>query len=89
MPLDAALDAIAHFARAGRRLDTWEGWVKLRDGARAKSLEHTGSFAMPREADRAAQAAREGMQRAQARWDRDPENPGAALYFALTFAPAT
>jgi hypothetical protein len=86
LPLDAALEAIGHFARAGRRLETWEGWVKLRDGGRTKSLEHTGSFALPRDAERAAQAARDGMQRAQARWSRDPEYPGAALYFALTFA---
>jgi hypothetical protein len=89
LPLDDALEAIAHFQRAGRRLETWEGWVQLRDGGRARSLEHTGSFALPRDAERAAATAREGMQRAQARWARDPEYPGAALYFALTFAPVT
>jgi hypothetical protein len=70
-------------------VETWEGWVKLREGGRAKSLEHAGSFALPRDAERAAIAARDGMQRAQARWDRDPEYPGGALYFALSFAPAT
>lgn len=61
----------------------------MRDGGRSKSLEHSGSFALPREPDRAADVARESMQRAQTRWERHPEYPGAALYFALTFAPVT
>ena len=73
----------------GRRLENWEGWVKLRDGSRARSLTHAGSFALPREPQRAADTARDGMQRAQARWDRDPEYPGAELYFALSFGETT
>jgi hypothetical protein len=89
LPYDAALEAIAHFARAGRPVQTWEGWVKMRDGGRARSLAHAGSFALPRDPDRAAQVAREGMDRSRARWERAPEYPGAALYFALTFGPAT
>ena len=61
----------------------------MRDGGRARSLAHSGSFALPGEAQRAADAARTGMQHAQARWDRDPEYPNATLYFGLTFARAT
>ena len=61
----------------------------MRDGGRTRSLAHAGSFALSREAERAAQAATEGMRAAQARWDRDPEYPGAALYFALVFSPVT
>ena len=89
LPLQAAIEAIDHFARAGRRLESWEGWVKMRDGGRARSLAHSGSFALPGEAQRAAEAARTGMQHAQARWDRNPEYPNATLYFGLTFARAT
>ena len=89
LPLDAALQAIDHMARAGRRVQTWEGWVKLPDGGRARSLAHAGSFALPREVDRAATTTRDGLQRAQARWDRDPEYPNAKLYFALAFEPVT
>lgn len=61
----------------------------MRDGSRAKSLSHAGSFALPRDVQRAADAARDGMQRAQTRWDRNPEYPNATLYFGLTFGPAT
>lgn len=61
----------------------------MRDGGRARSLTHSGSFALPCDTHRAVEAARAGMQRAQARWDRDPEYQNAALYFGLTFAPPT
>ena len=89
LPKDAALEAIAHFATQGRPLENWEGWMRLADGSRVKSLSHVGSFAMSRDAKRAADAARAGIEAAQRRWDRDPEYPNAALYFALTFAAAT
>ena len=32
LPLDAALQAIAHLTQNGRRLESWEGWAKLREG---------------------------------------------------------
>ena len=83
------MQAVEHMARAGRRVETWEGWVKLREGGRARSLTHAGSFALPRDAMRAAEVARDGMQRAQAHWERNPEYPGASLYFALTFGALT
>jgi len=70
-------------------VETWEGWVKMRDGGRARSLAHAGSFALPKDPERAAVGAREGMDASRARWERDPEYPGAELYFALTFAPPT
>ncbi len=86
LPLDAALQAIARAAEQGSRLESWEGWVKLHDGSRVKSLEHGGSFALPRDAARAAQVAAAAMQRAQARFDRDPEYVHSQLQFVLTFA---
>ena len=61
----------------------------MKDGGRTRSLAHAGSFALPREPERAAQVAREGMQAAQARWNRSPEYPGATLHFALSFVPVT
>lgn len=85
LPQDAALAAIAHLTERGRRLEGWEGWVKLRDGGRAKSLTHGGSFALPRDPARAAQNATAAIRRAQTLWDRNPEYPGAALHFGLTF----
>jgi hypothetical protein len=85
LPRDAALAAIAHLTRDGRRLESWEGWVKLRDGTRAKSLMHGGSFALSRDAARAAATAAAAIQKAQVFWDRNPEFPGAQLYFGLTF----
>lgn len=88
LPLDAALQAIAHAAADGARLESWEGWVKLHDGSRVRSLEHGGTFALPRDAARAAQVASEGLRHAQARFDRDPEYPDSQLYFGLTFASA-
>jgi hypothetical protein len=62
--------------------------VKLRDGSRAKSLAHGGSFALSRDPARAAEAATAAIRRAQSQWDRSPEYPGTALYFGLTFGPA-
>lgn len=88
LPLDPALRAIAHLLEHGRRLESWEGWVRMPDGGRAKSLTHGGSFALPRDPARAAESATGAMKRAQAHWDRNPEYPGARLYFRLNFGPA-
>ena len=85
LPRAAAIAAIAHLTQQGRRLESWEGWVKLRDGTRAKSLTHGGSFALSRDAARAATIATEAIKKAQIFWERNPEYPGAELYFALTF----
>jgi hypothetical protein len=85
LPHDAALAAIVHLTQHGRRLESWEGWVKLRDGTRAKSLMHGGSFALARDPARAAAAASAAIEKAQVYWARNPEFPGAQLYFALTF----
>lgn len=85
LPLAAAVEAIAHLTRQGRRLDSWEGWVKLHDGTRAKSLAHGGSFALSRDPARAAASATEAIKKAQIFWERNPEYPAAELYFALTF----
>lgn len=86
LPLAAALRVVALGAEQGRRLESWEGWVQLPDGGRAKSLAHGGSFALPREAAAAAQRASDAMRSAQVRWDRDPEYANAKLFFGLTFA---
>lgn len=61
----------------------------MRDGGRARSLAHGGSFALPRDPQRAAEVAGSAMRRAQDRWNRDPEYPGAQLYFGLAFGPLT
>jgi hypothetical protein len=82
---EQALEAIEHLTNAGRRVIAWEGWVKFRDGTRAKSLGHGGSFALPRDATKAAEVAKAGIAKAQERWNRDPEYFGATLYFGLTF----
>lgn len=89
LPKDAALEALTLFAARGRLLENWEGWIRMRDGSRVKSLAHTGSFALSRDAARAADAARAGIEAAQRRWDRDPEYSNATLYFLLSFASTT
>ena len=88
LPYDAALAAIAQLTQRGRRLESWEGWMRLRDGSRTKSLTHGGTFALSRDPARAAEAATSAIQKAQAYWQRNPEYPGATLYFALTFGGA-
>lgn len=88
LPFDAALQAIARAAEAGVRLESWEGWVKMHDGSRVRSLEHGGSFALPRDAAKSAQVAARAIKHAQARFDRDPEYPDSQLYFGLTFDEA-
>jgi hypothetical protein len=85
LPLDAALRAIDHFTRQGYRVENWEGWVRMRDGARTRSLAHTGSFALSPDPARAAEAAIAGMRRADAAWQRNPEYPDAQLFYGLSF----
>ena len=92
LSFESATRALRELTAAGFRVERWEGWVKMRDGGRARSLAHGGSFALPRDAARAAEVATQGMSRARDRWQRDPEYPGAELYFALAFSrvePAT
>ena len=86
LPFAAALAAVDHLTNDGRRIENWEGWVRMRDGGRAKSLTHGGSFALPLEPARAAETAKAGITRAHERWQRSPEYSEAELYFLLTFA---
>jgi hypothetical protein len=88
LPLPDAEQAIEHLRKSGRRLESWEGWVKFADGSRTHSLRHPGSFVLPPDGVRAATATLEHIRKAQETWDRAPEYPGAALYFCLTVAPA-
>lgn len=85
VPLEAALLATTFLTAKGRRIECWEGWVRMRDGGRTRSLAHAGSFALPRDPRRAADTAAAQMKRAADIWQRNPEYPGAELYFALTF----
>ncbi len=86
LPFDAALKEIADRAQRGVRIENWEGWVNFPDGMRAKSLSVSGSFALPSDPARAAATATDAIHKAHARWQRDPEYPGAELLFGLTFA---
>ena len=86
LPFDAALKEIAERAARGIRLENWEGWVQFPEGMRAKSLSVSGSFALSSDAARAAESAKAGIERAHAKWQRDPEYPGAELLFGLAFS---
>jgi hypothetical protein len=88
LALPDAERAIDHLSKAGRRLESWEGWVRFSDGGRTKSLRHPGSFVLPTDGTRAASVTLESIRKTQAAWDRSPEYPGATLYFCLTVAPA-
>ena len=81
---DDALSALDHLGRAGLRIESWEGWVRLADGTRTKSLMHQGSFALPLDASASVTTAREMITEAQKRWDRSPEYGGGELYFKLS-----
>ena len=84
MRRDDALAALDHLGRAGMRIESWEGWVRLADGTRTKSLMHQGSFALPLDAAASITTARDMLSEAQRRWDRAPEYLGGELYFKLT-----
>lgn len=84
---DDALAAVAHLAAAGHRVETWEGWIHLPGGGRTRSLLHPGPFALSMDPVRAAEVAREGIQRAVAAWTRAPEYDRAALSFGILVAP--
>jgi hypothetical protein len=88
LPYEAAARALTELTARGFRVTRWEGWVKMRDGGRARSLAHGGSFALPRDPARAAETTTQALSRAHERWQRDPEYPGAELYYALAFSPA-
>jgi hypothetical protein len=81
---DDALAALDHLGQAGLRIESWEGWVRLADGTRTKSLMHQGSFALPLDASASVSTAREMIAQAQRRWERAPEYAGGELYFKLT-----
>ena len=81
---DDAAAALDHLGRAGLRIESWEGWVRLADGTRTKSLMHQGSFALPLDPSASIATAREMISQAQQRWDRSPEYPAGELYFKLT-----
>lgn len=82
---DAEL-ALDHLAADGHRVVAWDCWVLWPSGARARSLAYSGSFALPLDVARAAEAARDGMRRVQSRWERSPEYPGTTLYFTMELA---
>jgi hypothetical protein len=84
---DDAIRAVEHVAAAGRRIESWEGWVWLPDGGRTRSLAHPGPFALPMDPQRAAELTRQGIARSMATWARSPEYPGATLTFSLAVAP--
>jgi hypothetical protein len=81
---DDALAALEHLERADLRVESWEGWVRLADGTRTKSLLHQGTFALPLDAAASVATAREMIGQAQRRWDRSPEYAGGELYFKIT-----
>ncbi|MHB1225481.1 MAG: hypothetical protein ACYC2G_15735 [Gemmatimonadaceae bacterium] len=82
---DAEL-ALGHLAAAGHLVTAWDCWVAWPSGARARSLAHQGSFSLPLDVARAADAAADGMRRVQERWDRSPEYPGTTVYFTIELA---
>lgn len=82
---DAEL-ALGELAAAGHRVTAWDCWVAWPEGARARSLAHQGSFALPLDVARAAEAARDGMRRVQERWNRSSEYPGTTVYFTIELA---
>lgn len=84
--LDDAELAISQLATAGRRVTSWDCWILWPSGARARSLAHSGSFALPLDVGRAAEVAVEVMRRVQESWDRSPEYAGTTLYFAIELA---
>ena len=83
-----AVSAVDHIARTGRRIEAWEGWVQMPEGARTHSLAYPGSFALPMQAGPAAEAARRTMAEAHAAWEHSPEYPNASLFFSLVVASA-
>lgn len=85
---DDALAAVEHVAAAGRRIESWEGWVWFADGGRTRSLAHPGPFALPMDVERAAAVTLEGIRDAMKAWARTPEYPGASLVFGLVVARA-
>lgn len=83
-----AVRAVDHLAQIGVRLEAWEGWVQMPEGARTHSLAHPGTFALPMEAGPAAEVARRTMSEARDAWKRTPEYPDADLFFCLVLVPA-
>jgi hypothetical protein len=81
---DDALAALDHLERGGLRVESWEGWVRLADGTRTKSLSHQGTFALPLDPSTSVTTVREMIGQAQRRWERSPEYVGAELYFKIT-----
>lgn len=78
--------AVAHLAANGRRIESWEGWVRTASGSATRSFVHTGTFALPLDVEGAARQVLEGIAAADARWSRAPELEDATLHFGLVVA---
>ena len=83
---DDAEQALRALSAGGHTVSAWEGWVRWPSGARARSLQHTGSFALPGDPHRAADTAIAGIRRAAERWERRPEYPDTVLFFTIEVA---
>lgn len=94
LPLNTAVEAIDHLEKEGFLILCWEGWLRYADGAVGHSLSHQGTREIRR---LQGESWAEFSQRAKASFlasatksleafTQKPENPGAQLYFGLSFS---
>ncbi len=94
LPLNKAVEAIDHLAKEGFVILCWEGWLRYADGAVGHSLSHQGSREIRRHqgeswkdfSQRAKNSFFLSASKSLEAFTLKPENPGAQLYFGLTFS---
>jgi len=94
---EKALQAIDIVTRQGAVVFCWEGWLELADGGHTHSPTHQGILEIAQAqgeqyesyAERAASAVRTSIAASQERWCREPEFPGAKLYYCLSVKRGT
>jgi len=93
LPLDGAKECIEILEKHGFLVLSWEGWLKYSDGAFGHSLRHQGCRDCKRLPDeswedytsRSQQYVLKTAAENLAAFLAKPENPGADLYFCLSF----
>lgn len=93
LPLEGARAALEILEKEGFLLLCWEGWLQYADGAVGHSLSHQGSTPIRRHPEeawedftrRAGESFLRSASAAAQAFSVKPENPGAQLYFCLSF----
>jgi hypothetical protein len=85
VPYELALEAVDLLEAKGILILGWEGWLAYQDGGRGHSGRHQGTVSLDQlSVAESASLVRRTIANAYKAWLKEPEYPGAQLYFCIT-----